>query len=148
MELQQLQKIAGRHFDERYNCCQSVFHACKAFLPELADVDESLFTGFGGGFAGTGRVCGAVVAATAVVSYLKIDRSNPTNRNETYTALRKLYGDFESKYTSLNCQDIAGIDFTNPEDAKRFREEKFEQVCKPLVKYVMELVYRNWEKTL
>ena len=55
MDLRQLQEKAGRYF-ENHSCAEAVFHACKELFPELADIDESLFVGFGGGFGGTGRV--------------------------------------------------------------------------------------------
>jgi C_GCAxxG_C_C family probable redox protein len=118
-----------------------VFHACKELCPELADIDDSIFAGFGGGFAGTGRVCGAVTGATAVVSYLNKDKNDPTNRDKIYEDLRNLFSDFEAEYGSLNCRDIIRIDFTDPEESKKFLAEKYEQVCKPLVKYVVEQIY-------
>ena len=40
VDLKQLQDSAGRFFDKGYVCAQSVFHACKELLPELADIDD------------------------------------------------------------------------------------------------------------
>ena len=119
-----------------------MFRACKELCPELAVIDESLFTGFGGGFAGMGRVCGAVTSATAVVSYLKRDTNNPTERTKAYDSLRSLYKDFEAEYGSLDCSDITGCDFTNPAEQQKFRDEnKRVTICTPLVRYVVEQIY-------
>ena len=146
MELQQLQEKAGQYF-ENHSCGETVFHVSKGLFQELADIDESLFVGFWGGFAGTGRVCGAISAATAVLSAIKTDRENPNYRRELSAILRILYQDFELEYKSLNCRDITGTDFTNPEERKMFREgKKRDQVCYPLVKYVVKLVYKNCGK--
>ena len=141
MDLPQLQDKAGQYF-QNHSCGETVFHVCRELFPELADIDDSLFVGFWGGFAGTGRVCGAICAATAVLSAVKTDRDNPDYRKELAPILRGLYEDFEAEYKSLNCRDITGVDFTSPEDGKRFLEEnKREQICDPLVKYVIGRIY-------
>ena len=141
MNLSELQEKAEGYF-ESHSCGETVFHVSQELFPELADSDEALFVGYWGSFAGTGRVCGAICAATAVLSAIKTDRDNPEYRREMAPILHGLYQDFELKYGSLNCRDITGVDFTDPEDGKRFREEKKrEQICEPLVKYVVEQIY-------
>ena len=148
MDLQQLQDKAGQYFLEGHSCSETVFHVYKELFPELADIDASLFVGFGGGFGGTGRICGAISGATAVLSAIKTDRDNPNYRSELYAILNGIYQEFESEYKSLNCRDITGFDFTDPEEGKRFRKEnKREEICSPLVKYVVGQIYNLWMKT-
>ena len=77
-----------------------------------------------------------------MLSAFKSDRDNPDYRKELRVILRGLYQEFESEYKSLDCRDITGIDFTNPEEVKMYREEnRREQLCKPLVKYVVGQIY-------
>lgn len=132
--------LAGEFLDNHYTCSQAVFLALKSKFKELDKIDENIFAGFGGGFACTGNTCGSIVGATAVLSLYLIDKEDNNNRQELYRQLKIFYGDIEEKYGGLNCSEIIGIDFSCPKDASRFKNEKYEQVCKPLVSYVAEKV--------
>jgi len=51
-------------FDQRYNCAQAVFLAYSDDLSEEEkDIALKLASGFGGGIAGTGEVCGVITGA-------------------------------------------------------------------------------------
>ncbi|MCX7748002.1 MAG: C-GCAxxG-C-C family protein [Clostridia bacterium] len=142
MDLEKLQDRAAIYFDDGYNCTQSVFKAFKDQCEELKDIDEAFLAGFGAGFAGRGKVCGAVSAATAIVSLFKISKENPKNRKELYVLLREFYKGFEDTYGSLGCYEITGADFTTPEGYALYLNEKHEKVCKALVKNVVKEVYK------
>src|SRR5665811_1452730 len=103
MELDEVKEQAGKYLDANYTCSQSVFKALQDVSSGLKDLDEAMFAGFGGGFACKGKVCGTLVAATAVLSQLKMDRNDPHNRKELYETLRQLYQEIERKNGSMNC---------------------------------------------
>ncbi|WP_425425452.1 C-GCAxxG-C-C family (seleno)protein [endosymbiont 'TC1' of Trimyema compressum] len=58
------------------------------------------------------------------------------NRKELYTQLQIFYEDIKEKFGSLNCYEIVGVNFLCPQDASRYKDEKHEQACKPLVSYI------------
>lgn len=140
MDIESMKSQAGFYLDNNYTCSQSVFKVFKDNYKELECFDEAMFAGFGGGFACKGKVCGTIVAATALISHFKLNRDEPKNRKELYEILRNFYKDIEEKYGDMSCYEIVKINFLKPEESARYSTEKHEQVCKPLVKYVTEQV--------
>lgn len=104
-------------------------------------MDELLFAGFGGGAAQRGRLCGILVAATALLSFFKMDSKNPSDKKDTYVILRNLYETVGKSFGGIRCKAIVGIDFLVREEACRYGTEKHEQVCKPIVNYVTQKVF-------
>lgn len=136
----QAAELAREHLDNGYTCSQAVLLAVRGIVPRLSSADEAMFAGFGGGFGRTGRVCGAVVAATVAVSAAMMDSDAPFEREELNLTLQRLYRDIEAEYGSLDCRQIVGLDFRDPEQSSRYRSEKHEQVCRPLVGRTVALV--------
>lgn len=141
MEVEKYANKAVEYFDEGYNCSQAVFKAFKDNMEELKDIDDNLFAGFGAGFAGKGSLCGTLTAATAIISFYKMNRNDPKNRKALYELLGKFYTDFENIYGSVNCRDIIKVDFTTAEGFALYKNEKHESVCKYIVKDVVKHVY-------
>ena len=144
MDLDQLKQKATQCRAAGYNCSQTMILTFKDALPQIKDLDELAFTGFGGGFAGTGRVCGAVVGATALISALKMDKNRPTYKDEVKSTLHSLYKDFEAKYQSLDCRGILSLNFMADGVKKdRCYADRHSLVWDPLILFVVELVYNH-----
>lgn len=136
-----IEKNAEKYFNEGYNCAQAVFKALKDNVKELENTDEMIFAGFGGGFARRGAVCGAVSAATAAISALKVNRGDIKDRAALYKLLGKFYDEFKKDNGSINCMAITKLNFSKPEDAEKYKNEVHSKVCVPLVKNTAKKVY-------
>jgi C_GCAxxG_C_C family probable redox protein len=87
----------------------------------------------GGGIASTGGPCGAVVGGIALLGSL-LGRDEPENKDDPlmWKTSVILYKRFEKEvaqeYGGVNCFDIAGVDWKNPEQTKAFYtgEKRFE----------------------
>lgn len=143
MQIDEFVSKAIEYFDDGYNCSQAVFKAFQENMGELKNIDDTLFAGFGAGFAGKGSVCGTLSAATTIISFKKMNRNDPKNRKALYELLRKFYKNFEDTYGSINCKDIINVDFTTPEGFDLYKKEKHEKICKPIVKSVVKKVYEE-----
>lgn len=90
---------------------------------------------FGGGLAGTGEVCGAVIGALAVIG-LKWSRSSSeeTEDFQMWVAGNRFLKRFRAELGggSIHCRDLAGVDWRDPEQAKKFRNGEKYLACRDL----------------
>lgn len=101
---------------------------------------QKLATGFGGGIARQGLVCGALTGATMVVG-LALGRTRPREKeakDRVYALVASLERDFLKKAGAFNCQEITGLDFCKPTDQKRYTTSVHKNICAPLVWYMVE----------
>ena len=101
---------------------------------------QKLATGFGGGVARQGLVCGALSGAAMAVG-LALGRTRPQDkaaRDRVYAIVTDLERRFLKKAGAFNCRQITGLDFRDPGDQKRYTSEIHHKVCAPLVAYMTE----------
>jgi len=79
----------------------------------------------GGGIASTGGPCGAILGGVAFLGYL-LGRDEPEKKDDPnmWKTCLKFYKRFEDEvakeYGGINCRDIAGVDWSDREQAKAF----------------------------
>ena len=132
-------KLMAGHF----NCAQSVFGAfCDDEGLSMASA-AAIASGFGGGIALGGEVCGAVTGAVMVLGlrHGKGADTDPEKKQQTYAAVRQFFDAFREKYGSLVCRDLLGLDLSVPEDYQRAKDEElFKKICPKFVEYAAELL--------
>lgn len=117
-------KITVNYLNKGYNCAEATLKSFRNAYSSLRHIEPSLFSGFGGGFAKRGKVCGGIVAATAIISFFRVDERDPRQKGNLYEVLNEFYDKIEDKYGSLDCQAIkAPFEGGCPKD----------EVCKPLL---------------
>jgi len=91
-------------------------------LPRMA-------SGFGGGMAGAGGTCGALVGAVMAVGLLH-GRSRPEDdRRPAYGLTTEIVDAFEKEMGSTRCRDLTGLDLRTPQGMKALREDVGGRVC-------------------
>jgi C_GCAxxG_C_C family probable redox protein len=111
------------------------------FLKVFGDLNEEthravlpLGWALGGGLAGQGQVCGALLGALMILgAELRFKRRMPTD--EVLPILGRFVDEFRARHRGLNCPDIAGPVLT---------DEALEGNCRPMI-YEVAL---NIERTL
>ena len=97
--------IAKKAYEKGYTCSQAVF--C-AYAGDMG-IDEKtacrIMEGFGGGIGGMQEVCGALSAASAVISYY-CSTGKPEGRQDTYRVVRKAAEKFKHEYCGVTCREI------------------------------------------
>lgn len=128
-------------FLEGYNCAQSVVAA----FDDVLQLDKTsllnLAIPFGGGFARTRNICGAVSAMGIVVGLLRAkDNSDTMDKSGVYRDIQKLMAEFKEKNTSDNCGVLL-------KDVKNITEGYVPQVhdnsyyaIRPCTKFVIDAV--------
>jgi len=91
-------------------------------------------TPFGGGIAGMGSVCGAVVGAVMAIG-LKRGREEPEQpRGQAYGPAQQFYRRFQQEMGSTTCRELTGIDLSTPEGLKQlYSSDVPQRVCLPAV---------------
>lgn len=93
-----------------YNCAQAV--AC-TLAPFVEADEDQLFRaaeGFGAGMGGLTETCGAISGAAMVLGMANSSgMDDPTSKQRTYRAMRKLVTEFRTQNGSTLCPDLKGI---------------------------------------
>lgn len=99
------QILAAELFYKGYNCAQSV---AGAFADELNMSLEALVAAsaaFGGGFARTRNLCGAVSGIGLVIS-IDMNKTAPDDKGEVYATVRAYTDRFAEKFGTLSCGEL------------------------------------------
>lgn len=104
-------------FNSGYNCSQAVFAAFSepAILEQPAALKAA--SGFGGGIARSGNLCGAVTGAIMAIGLQlsTADAADKTTQSYVYQKVRHFMEKYNQRTGSIVCRDLLGFDMTTPE---------------------------------
>jgi len=139
MTPEQMREKAIDLYKRRFHCSQAVL---AAGLEKIGTVNEDVikaFGAFGGGIAGTGRVCGALTGGIGVIAGI-FSRGNLESKEDPRmsSVCRKFIMEFEKRtqaYGGTDCRDIARINWQDKEMVKAFfgNPESRRKICLQLV---------------
>ena len=101
-------KLAGQAYGEGFTCSQAVF--C-AYAKDMG-IDETtacrMMEGFGGGLGGMQEVCGALAAASAIISYYSSDGTPDTGKKRAaiYQKVQQAAELFKREYGGITCREV------------------------------------------
>ncbi|MBI4727115.1 C_GCAxxG_C_C family protein [candidate division TA06 bacterium] len=143
-----IENQAKQYFNSGYNCAESVLLAvCREsgyteseiikFIPRMA-------TGFGGGIARNGSLCGALSGGLMALG-LALGRDDAKeSRDPCYPAADQFYNDFVDRFGHSSCRELTGLDMKNEQDRKKYQETVHLERCNPIVAWsalrVMEII--------
>jgi len=129
------------YFTNEYNCAESVLLAiAKDALEVSSDLLPKIATGFGGGIARQGHLCGAVSGAIMAFG-LKYGRSSPDElRAKTYNPVVEFLKQFQERFGSTVCRELCECDISTVEGIRKFREENVhEEKCSKFVSGAIDI---------
>ncbi len=139
MNPEQMQDRALDLFRKRFHCSQAVLAVGQEKLGIVNEEVIKALGAFGGGIAGTCRVCGALTGGVAVISSL-FSRGNLESKEDPrmWSVSRKFISEFERltrEHGGSDCRDIAGVDWQDKEMVKQFysNPESRRKICMQLV---------------
>lgn len=139
MTPEEMRERAIELFMQRFHCSQAVAAAGQEMMDLDAPAVIRAMGAFGGGVASQGSVCGCLTGGIAVISQL-YSRAN-TDEKETPDMWRvsyklvKRFKELTNECGSINCCDIARVDWRDKEAVKNFygNPESRRQLCIKLV---------------
>ena len=130
-------ETAVRRFEHEFSCSQSVFSA----FADPADIPREtalrVASGFGGGLARSGEICGAVAGAIMALGlrHCGTPAEQPLSKEGAYPAVREFLARFRALHGGLQCRELLGADLGAPGGLERAREQGlFKSRCPVLVR--------------
>ena len=133
-------EAALTHFDQGFNCAQSVL---APFAVQLG-LDESqmlkLASPFGGGVARRGEVCGAMTGALMVIG-LAQGSDTPSGKESIYALGQAFLERFEARHGTILCRELIHCDISTPEGFQQAREQAvFKALCPRFIRDSVEII--------
>lgn len=96
-------------FNSGYCCSEAVLLAFAELSGIKSEMIPAIATGFCGGLARTGNVCGAVCGAIMVIGLVTGRHTQTDSRQKNHELVRALISQFEGKYGSIICRELTQI---------------------------------------
>jgi C_GCAxxG_C_C family probable redox protein len=114
-------------FADGFHCSQAVLCACAELFREEPPTPEVIaaMAPFAGGMGSTGNTCGALSGALATIGFT-LGKTTPQQENHkqmcsiSYAMVQK-FAQITEPYGSIQCSDIAQIDWKDQEAVQNFR---------------------------
>ena len=99
---------AAAAYGAGYTCSQAVFCAYAEDMGLDRQTACRIMEGFGGGVGGMQEVCGALAAASAVISYYSCDGTpdGGDKRQAAYRKIQKAAELFQREYGGITCREV------------------------------------------
>jgi C_GCAxxG_C_C family probable redox protein len=130
-------------FSGNCNCCQSIIMTYGPQFGLEKELGIRLGTGFAGGLARHGEVCGAVSGAIIIIglAHGMKDENDIEARDKTYELVNEFIKRFLEKNCFLTCRKLLGCDLRTPE-GRAFAKDQglFDTLCPNFVKEAAEIL--------
>ena len=109
---------AYRLFDMGFDCAQTIL----AHFADDLDLEEEtalmITSAFGGGIAGSGKMCGCVTGARMALG-MKYGFTEPDTiaKNIMTAKNNEFLAKFKERCGAINCRELLGVDVSDPEQA-------------------------------
>jgi len=140
-----LEEEAKLNFNSGFNCAESVSLVVSKQLDSTRQNSISciprIATGFGGGVARNGDICGALAGGIMAISLAlgrdKLDQS----RDLCYDAADRFYNEFVKAFGSSKCRELTRLDMKKPEQRGVYQNEVHVKRCNPIVAWSAKRAY-------
>jgi C_GCAxxG_C_C family probable redox protein len=129
-------------FNSGYGCAESVLMAVTEASGIKSELIPRIATGFCGGMAYSGGVCGAVTGAimTLNLTHGRDHADQPKDKN--YEAVQNFLDAFRKKFGEIHCPALTGIDLSTEEGRNRFSEMNMHDHCSEFVGEATNIVQK------
>ena len=110
-------------------------------IDSASALESSMATGFGGGFGRNGFVCGVISAGTMMIGL----RCKGRDKKEVYQIVDGFINDFKSRFGSVECRELIGVDLKTREGMAYLKTEGHKK-CSEFVRYAADKISEIIEK--
>jgi C_GCAxxG_C_C family probable redox protein len=128
-------------FNSGYGCAESVLMAVSESKGIQSDLIPRIATGFCGGIAYSGGVCGAVTGAIMALNLIYGRDLADQSKNKNYEAVQLFLDAFRDRFGEIHCPALTGIDLSTDEGRTRFKEANLHAHCSEFVGEATGMVY-------
>lgn len=129
MDVARVEERAKQLFQSNLYCAESVLQA----VAEEAGLDSPLIpriaSGFCGGIARTGEICGAVTGGVMALGLVFGRDSAAGSIADVYSKVQQFHGEFSKQCGSVNCAELIGCDLGTADGQRTFVEQRLHRKC-------------------
>ena len=120
----------------------------KEYFGQQDSLFPKLLSGFGGGIAQKGSICGALIASIMGIG-MKLGRTDPKDREtlmKLYEKVRQFWDQFEKEFGSRDCHTLTGIRHDNPEEYNQWVAAGGKKKCADIVEKTAQMFFELVER--
>jgi C_GCAxxG_C_C family probable redox protein len=137
------EKRGKNYFNSGFNCAESVLLALSGdarFSERAQGCIPRIATGFGGGMALNGDVCGALTGGIMAIG-LALGREEPSqSRTTCYSAVERFYQDFKKEFGTCKCSELTGVNLKTAEGTEAHQTKIRVERCEPIVAWASKRI--------
>ena len=120
---------AVAYFDAGFGCAEAVLKAVAEHIGVESDLIPRLATGFCGGMARTGGMCGAVTGGVLALNLLYGRSDADGDKEANYKAIQEFMHLFRERFNEVNCPGLTGVELSTEEGQRQFTERNLHPRC-------------------
>ncbi len=121
--MEDISERASSHFREGYNCCESVLMGYTEANKISSNIVPRIATGFGGGIARKGSVCGALTGAIMAIGLMYgRDRLDQDAYDLCLAKSSECYERFKKEFGDVRCRNLIKCDLSTSEGRALFKK--------------------------
>lgn len=140
---------AVKNFEKGFNCSQAVFSVFSKDFGLDEKLAQKIASGFGGGIARGGDICGVVTGAIMGLGlkFFTSEGDVQQSKIKVYEIVREFKKRFERQHGSIICRELLGCDISTDAGFKKSLEKDLHnKICKGLVRDAVEIVEQMIKK--
>ena len=127
-------------FTAGYCCAETVLMTMAERLGIQSPLIPRIASGFCGGIARTGHLCGAVTGGVMALNLASGRDALGESRERNRQLLQAFMSRFETRFGSLDCRELSGYDLTSEEGLEAFYAQDVLEYCRKYPLGSIELV--------
>jgi C_GCAxxG_C_C family probable redox protein len=137
-------KLCEEYFVSGYGCAESVLKAIAEAKGIQSDLIPRIASGFCGGIARTGGMCGAVIGGIMALNIIYGRDSAAQSQELNYLKVQEFVQAFKLKYGTRNCYELTGCDLSTDKGKEQFNilnvHKKCTEFTAEATRMVLELI--------
>ena len=137
-------QLSKDYFTSGFGCAESVLKTIAEAKGIKSDLIPRIASGFCGGIARTGGMCGAVTGGIMALNIIYGRDHAAQSKDLNYQKVQEFVQAFKLRYGSMNCSELTGCDLSTEEGLEQFsllnRYEKCTELTAEVTSMVLELI--------
>lgn len=137
-------QLSKDYFTSGFGCAESVLKAIAEAKGIKSDLIPRIASGFCGGIAHTGGMCGALTGGIMALNLIYGRDTASQSKDLNYQKVQQLVHAFKSRFVTMNCSELTGCDLSTEEGKAQFsllqRHEKCTEITAETTRMVLHLI--------
>ena len=131
-------RLARENFWKGFHCSEAILIAMAEYIGVTSELIPKIATGFGGGIASSGLICGALVGGVMVIG-IKYGRTSPEeNPQPVWDLMDNYVAAFKEKFGAVNCRQLTRLNLKTEKGLQQYFARVHDYECTERLKFAVE----------